>query len=118
MNSSLARSVVLASMSPKLVAWSSNAHQRVLGMPENETGIGIVVKGASGGRPVVSEPATVPSVVMPSSRSRLYQSSRPDRVVVRDVDLLRAVGQRSGHGELVVEVVGNPGIVRSASRLS
>ena len=57
---------------------SSKAHQRVLGMPENETGIGMVVKGASGGRPVVVEPATVPSVAMPSSRSRLYQSSRPD----------------------------------------
>ena len=58
MNSSLAKSVVLASMSPKLVLRSSKAHQRVLGMPENETGTGMVVNGASGLRPVTSEPAT------------------------------------------------------------
>src|ERR1035437_1346090 len=44
MNRSFARSVVLASMSPKLVLRSSNDHHRVFGIPENETGVGIMVR--------------------------------------------------------------------------
>ena len=77
MNSSFARSVVLASISPKLVFFSSKAHHRVFGMPENDTGTGMVVNGASGLRPVTSEPGTGSSAVMLSSSSRLYQSRRP-----------------------------------------
>src|SRR5215472_1909930 len=74
-NNSLAKSVVLASMSPKFVARSSNAHQRVFGMPANETGTGIIDSGGfAGGGPGL--PGTAPSET-PGSTSMLYQSSLP-----------------------------------------
>src|SRR5215472_7615914 len=74
-NSSLAKSVVLASMSPKFVLRSSKAHQRVFGMPANDTGTGIIDSGglAAGGPGL---PGTGPSEA-PGSTSTLYQSSLP-----------------------------------------
>src|ERR1017187_1849396 len=43
MKSNFARSVVLASMSPKFVLLSSKDHQRVFGIPEKDTGVGMSV---------------------------------------------------------------------------
>src|ERR1035437_612937 len=77
MNRSFARSVVLASMSPKLVLRSSNDHHRVFGIPENETGVGIMVRTVVASSPVTSDPGTASSDLRAASTSRLYQSRRP-----------------------------------------